>query len=271
MSWFDRSRGELSTEDAWRRLGDVVEQARVGAALHVASGPYGLRRYLVRFELRGGRPRVTGLESEPLPKGGGPPTPSAFDAHVGAVEAALGQLHRRLPSPFTFERGVVGVVRGEDGEVVLSFRFDEDGDTFRLAELPMPTGATYPVEDPRYVKALAAWESRIAPVRARWVVPGREDTWSFEGGKLTIVGPAGVRVLAADLLAIYWPRGARFEWLVAEPVGDEPPFVEPVLTLEAGAAMELAVFAAARLRRTGVFQATIEGERGEILFAALNE
>lgn len=271
MSWFDRNRGELPPEEAWRRLGEVVEQAKVAPALHVAAGVHGLRRFLVRFEVRGGRARVTGLDAEPLPKGGGPPNPAAFAANVGAVEAALSQLFRRFPKPFLFERGVVGVLRGGDGEIGLSFRFDEDADGYTLAELPIPTGEGNPVEDPRYVKALSAWEGRIAPVRARWLVPGREDTWSYDAGRLTISGPAGNRVLGADPIAMYWPRGNRFEWLVEAPVGEEAPFVEPVLNVETSAAMELAVFAAARLKRVGVFQAEIEGERGEILFAALRE
>lgn len=271
MSWFDRSRGELPPEEAWARLGAVVEQAGVSKALHLAAGVHGLRRFVVRFELRGGRIRVTGLESEPLPKGGGPPAAAAFDAHIGGVEAALGALHRRMPAPFSFERGLVGVVRGGDGVIELAFRFDEDADTFRLAELPPPDGAPNPVEDPHYVKALAAWEGRIAPVRARWLTPGRDDTWALEDGRLTVTGPAGARALPAEPIAVYWPRGSRFEWLTPEPVGEEAPFVEPVLTVETSAAMELAVFAAARLRRAGVFQGTVEGERGDIVFLALKE
>lgn len=271
MSWFDRNRGELSVEDAWRCLGDAVEAAGLGPALHAAAGPQGLRRFVVRFELRRGRPRVTGLDSEPLVKGGGPPTPETFDAHVGAVEKALAKLQRALPAPFSFDRGAVGFVRGDGDELDLSFRFDEDADAFVLAELPLPTGAPSPVEDPRYVRALAAWEGRIAPVRARWLVPGRGETWALEEGRLTLVGPGGERVLSAEPIAHYWPRGSRFEWLVAEPVGEEPPFVEPVLTVAANAAMELAVFAAARLKRAGVFQGEIEGNRGEILFAALRD
>jgi hypothetical protein len=165
----------------------------------------------------------------------------------------------------------VGVLRGDDDEISLAFRFDEDADNYALAELPRPSGAGNPVEDPRYLRALAAWEGRIAPVRARWLVPGRDDTWTFEGNRLTTSGPAGPRVFGADAIATYWPRGNRFEWLLESPAGDEPPFVEPVLTLDMSEAMELVVFAAARLGRVGVFQGPIEGDRGEILFAGLRD
>lgn len=271
MSWFDRNRGELPIEEAWTRLGDVVEASGVGPALHAAAGPQGLRRFVVRFEVRAGKPRVTGLDAEPLPKGGGPPTAATFDAHVGAVEKALSRIHRGFPAPFVFDRGAIGFVRGDTDELDLSFRFDEDADALRLADLPMPTGQPSPVEDPRYVRALSAWEGRIGPVRARWLVPGRGEAWVLEDGRLTLAGPGGERVLPAEPIARYWPRGNRFEWLVATPVGEEPPFVEPVLTVAMNAAMELAVFAAARLKRVGVFQGEIEGGRGEILFAALRD
>ncbi len=271
MSWFDRNRGEEPPAEAWERLGAVVDKSGVAEAVHLASGIAGLRRYVLRFEARGARVRVTGLESESLPRGGGPPDPSAFAAHVGAVEAALSALHRRFPRPFTFERGAIGVLRGGETEIGLAFRFDEDADAYTLTELAIPTGEPNPIEDPRYVRALAAWEGRIAPVRARWLVPGREDTWTLDGARLTISGPAGNRVLGADPIARYWPRANRFEWLVETPVADEPPFVEPVLTLSTSGAMELAVFAAVRLKRVGVFQAELGDEKGEVLFAALRE
>ncbi|MDP2306019.1 MAG: hypothetical protein Q8P18_08325 [Pseudomonadota bacterium] len=271
MSWFDRNRGDEPAEEAWARLGAVVDQSQVAAAMHTASGLAGLRRYVLRFEARGARVRVTGLESEALPRGGGPPDPSAFAAKVGAVESSLATLLKRFPRPFTFERGAIGVLRGGDAEIGLAFRFDEDADAYTLAELPIPTGEPNPIEDPRYVKALLAWEGRIAPVRARWLLAGREDAWTLNGARLTITGPAGNRVLGADPIALYWPQGNRFEWLVETPVGEEPPFVEPVLTTAMSGAMELAVFAAVRMKRVGVFQAEIGSEKGEILFVALRE
>jgi hypothetical protein len=187
------------------------------------------------------------------------------------VEAALRKLQQRLPKPFAFERGLVGVLRGGDHEISLAFRFDEDADAYTIAELPIPQGAGNPVEDPAYQKALAAWEARIAPVRARWLVPGADEEWMIDGERLILTGSAGKRVLGADVLALYWPRGQRWEWLVEKPIAEEAPFVEPILSLEMNGAMELAVFAAALLKRVGVFQAEIAGEKGELLFAALRE
>jgi hypothetical protein len=102
-------------------------------------------------------------------------------------------------------------------------------------------------------------------------VPRAGETWSIDGLRLTIRSADGEKVLGADPIGLYWPRGHRFEWLVPKPVGDEAPFVEPVLTLEQGGAMELAVFAAARMLHVGLFQGEIDGEKGEVLFAALRE
>jgi hypothetical protein len=267
MPWFDRLRGELDPDEAARRLQQVVDRAKISAALVAASGPHGLRRYLVRVELKGGRPRIVGVDTAPLPKGGGPPAPAAFDAGAALVEAALQTMRVHMPAPFSWSRAAIGVLRDGEGNVALMFRFDEDVDAFRLDDLPVPTGPPAPLEDPAYLKALSVWDGRVAAVRARWLRPGPDESWSLEEGALKLDGPAGTRVIAAEPLAT-WVDGA-FAWVVAEPVGDERPFVEPELALDLAGAMELAVFAAARMGRPAVFSGDLEG--GGTLFAALRE
>src|SRR3990172_9211154 len=116
MAWFDRHLGKGDARAAWERLGAAVDRAGLLQALDVAAGRSGLRRFVVRFEVRGGRPRVSGLDAEALPQGGGPPT--AFDAHVGVIEAALASLVAGMPKGWSFERGVMALVRDGDGDFV---------------------------------------------------------------------------------------------------------------------------------------------------------
>jgi hypothetical protein len=267
MAWFDRLRGDLDVDEAARRLSAAVDKSKIAAALAVASGPRGLRRYVVRFEVKVGRPRIVGIDTAPLPWGGGPPSPAAFDAGAAAVEAALQTLRVHMPAPFTWSRGAVGVLRDGTGAFGLAFRFDEDADSFRLEELPAPLGDSDPMEDPAYQRALAAWDGQIASVRARWLRPGPDEAWSLENGTLRLEGPDGTRVLAAEPLATF--ADGQLSWLVEKPVADEAPFVTPELPVELAGAMELAVFAAARLGRAGVFSGDLEG--GGTLFAALRE
>ncbi|MFZ5480683.1 MAG: hypothetical protein ACOZNI_28230 [Myxococcota bacterium] len=267
MSWFDRLRGELDADEAARRLQAAVDRSKIAAALAAASGPRGLRRYVVRFEVKAGRPRVVGLDTEPLPKGGGPPTPAAFDLGVAAVEAALQTLRVHMPPPFAWSLGAVGVVRDGDGDLRLAFRFDEDAAGFGVADLPLPAGPPDPMEDPAYLRALAAWEGRLAGVRARWVRPSAGEDWSIEGGALKLASPEGLRVLAVEPLATY--ADGTFTWLVDAPVADEAPFCEPELAMDVARAMELAVFAAARRGHAGLFSGELE--EGGTLFAAVKQ
>ncbi len=253
MAWFDRCRGELDAGAAAQRLSEAVNAAGVTAALATACGPVGLRRFVVRFDQKGGRLRVTGLESERLVGGGGPPSAASFDAAAGTIEVSLTMLRRTLAPPFVFSRGALGVLRDEDGELDITFRFDEDGDTFSLRNLSMPAGDAAPIEHPDYLRALQFWEGRIAPVRARWIVP-RVDHWEWSDGWLQL----GEERFRVDPIATFHPGQARFEWMVETPVGDEAPFVEPELTVEMSAAMELAVFAAAKMGCVGIVQGTID-------------
>lgn len=268
MAWFDRHLGEEDPRVAWERLGRVLDSTGLTPALDAASGPRGLRRFIVRFEVRGLAPRVVGLDADTLARGGGPPNPAAFDANIGAVEAALRALRTRLGA-WSFVRGAVGVVRDDTGELSLSFRFDEDVDDFGVADLHEPEGKGAPNEDPAYLKALGVWDARIAPIRARWLLPRADDAWTLEDGRLLVHGADGERAFLAEPIATWRAKDGLFAWMLDTPAGEEAPFVEPELTVEVNGAMELAVFAAARLGRVGLFQGELES--GETLFAGLRE
>lgn len=264
MSWFDRCCGDDDPAEAWDRLNAAVTRSGVDAALAAAAGRRGLRCFVVRFELRGGRARVTELLSEPLRQGGGPPPPAAFDQAVPAIEAGLAALRKALPPRFAFERGAVAFVRDGKGVVDLRFRFDEDADTFGLAEVKSPGGEPHPVEEPAYLRALRQWESGLARVRARWEVGRDDEPWRFTGGKLHV---GGATPRPGEALATWTPKNERFEWLLGEPAGEEAPFVEPVLSLTLSEAVEVVALAAARRRDHSVFQGVIDD--GTVVFVAV--
>jgi hypothetical protein len=247
MAWFDRQLGDGAVDAAMAALDAAVERAGLLAALEAASGPYGLRRFVVRFEVRGVGVKLLGVETAELPRGGGPP--AWFDAHARAVEQALVALRRGLPSPWAFREGAVGFVRGNDPSRSLVLRFDEDAAAFGLAELPTPSGEPWPPEDPAYVRALAAWDGRIAPVRAAWAVADADEDWSIAEGRLERPGRPPARVVVLAVL-----DGDAFTWSLDEPAGEESPFCEPDMMLPYATAIELAMFAAARLGCVGGFQ-----------------
>lgn len=264
MTWFDRCVGDGDPGEGWERLNAAVERSGLHAALHAAAGPRGLRCFVVRFELRGGRARVAGLLSEPLRQGGGPPPAPSFDQAVPQIEAAIVALARSLPPQFAFERGALGYVRDAKGTVDLRFRFDEDADAWGVSQLRRPEGEPHPVEDPGYQRALRHWEARVNRTRARWEVGRTDEPWGLAGGKLTVGGATPRR---ADAIATWTANNERFEWLLAEPASEELPFVEPVLQLTLAEAVEVVAFAAARRGDLSVFQGSTDD--GVVVFVGV--
>lgn len=254
----------MDAEAAWRTLNGAIERAGIAAAVQDACGRYGLRRFVLRFEHRAGRVRLVGLLAEPLQKGGGPPSGASYDAAAPAIEMALAMLPRLLPPAFRFQRGALGVVRDAEGSLDLRFRFDEEADTLLPGTLRLPTGAAHPVEDPAWLKAAAAWDTRAAGVRARWEVAVPGEAWSFRNARLERPGRDPRR---GEVIARYRERADRFEWLLAEPAGEEAPLVEPVLSLTLGEVTELVAIAAARRGCVGVFQG--EDEAGDLILVGL--
>ncbi|MBM4393431.1 MAG: hypothetical protein FJ090_20095, partial [Deltaproteobacteria bacterium] len=244
-------------------LDELIAEAGVLDALALCAGPVGLRRFVVRAELREGRVRVVGLDAPCLARGGGPP--SAFEAGASRLETALTELRRRLPRHQAFGRVAVGFVRdtGEGSQPELFFRFDDDGVGFGVHRLREPAGDCAPLEDPAYLRALADWASRLEEVRGNWQI-ARGD-WMFESGRLD----DGERAAAATAIGTWHPTQGRFSWLLVTPAGEEGPFVEPDVFVDLAGATELACFAAARLGAAGVFQGT--SEQGQQFFAALRE
>lgn len=260
MSWFDRHAGE-DARAFYDRLAQAVEASGLPAAISAASGTIGLRRYVVRAEVREGRVRVLAIDGPILPKGGGPPSATAWATNVGLVEAALARLRRLLPRGVEFGELALGVLRSTEGPPELSFRFDEDAPGLRAADLPFPTGPAAPVEDPAYLRALAAWSSRIDEVRSRFAVA--RGRWSLSEGRLD----EGERRVPAFALASWHAGQRRLSWLLPEPAGEEAPLVEPELTVDLAGAIEVVCFAAARLGADQIFQGTLEN--GTTVFIGL--
>lgn len=260
MPWFDRAVAGTDPKLAYRELAGVVERAGLVAALDAASGPFGLRRFVVRFELKSGRARVTRVDTERLPAGGGPPT--ALEARAAAIESALTEVHRALSARHPFTRGAAAFLRGADGVPELSLRLDDDADRLRLADLGPPPGESHPCEHPAYLAALGDWAARMEPLRASWQVH-RGGGWSFGAGRLH----RDARETPATAIARWHPTQWRWEWLLAVPAADEPPMVEPEFSADLAMAMDLALYAAARLGCGGVFQG--EDDTGRVVFVGL--
>ncbi|HNC94810.1 MAG TPA: hypothetical protein PKY30_06485 [Myxococcota bacterium] len=263
MGWFDRQLAGRDPQALFTELAQLTRRLRATELIGKASGRFGLRRYIIRFERKLLRIRIVGVETEQL-RNGGPPDPASFDAHAARIEKMLEDFAAGLPSGYRLERGALGVLRDEGGPVLVSWRMDEDADNYGLFELRNPKGQGSPVEDQGYLRALELWAGKVAPVRSNWV--SSQESWTFEGGRLKV---GTDRVWRAEPLATWVPHTGDYTWLVPEPVGDEAPFLHPTLVLEMRPALDLVAFAATRRGATGVFQGTLTQPAGVQAFFAL--
>ncbi|MBM4393630.1 MAG: hypothetical protein FJ090_21095, partial [Deltaproteobacteria bacterium] len=62
MAWFDQHAGD-DPRAFLQHLDELIAEAGVLDALALCAGPVGLRRFVVRAELREGRVRVVGLDA----------------------------------------------------------------------------------------------------------------------------------------------------------------------------------------------------------------
>ena len=175
MSWFERQArgrdpGEVSSEHA-----RYIRAAGVDRALAELSGPFGVRRYLVRFAARGARVRVSSIDAVPLAWGGGPPASDPRGTLRAQLEKALSRLHANMASGPAWARGAAGVVRDAKGQIDIRLVFDEDADQAALDDLRAPRPG-HPLEAPETLHLLAQWAPAIADLHARSARAG--DDWS---------------------------------------------------------------------------------------------
>lgn len=250
MPWFDRHCGDASPVDAHARLNDAVNRSGLLAALERACGRPGLRRFILRFEAKGNRVRLRGVEAVPLAEGGGPP-PSLDSADL---EAALARLRTFTPADWRFSAGALGVVRDGDGRMDVSFRYDEDTVGFTVESLRWPGGPANPVERPVVQKLLDQWAARMGSLA--WTVA--EDAWQLEAGNLRYRGTSQ----PADILATW--RDGLLSWYVEN---SEDLAFRDAITVDFASATEIVRLAAAQMGASGGFEG--EAEDGRVVFLAV--
>ena len=150
MGWFDRQLSGREPEDLEDELGRFVRASGVDRALTTICGPFGVRRFVIRFEQRGDVVTLTDLETHPLPMGGGPPDPRGAEEGIQPLEAAINRLHRNMSTSLPWTRGAVAVIRDALDQLEIMPLFDDDADDAALADLGLPEGPGHPLEGHAY-------------------------------------------------------------------------------------------------------------------------
>jgi len=248
MGWNRAKSGGLSAQALGQDLARYIRAARVDAALDVLAGPFGCRRFLLRFEHRGGRVRLRGLDAHPLAWGGGPPPDDRTGDATAGVEQALGRLHTNMSTGPRWERGAVAYVRDAQGRTQITAAFDHDADLMAIADLAVPGPPGHPLEDPATLDLFALHGRTMAQINAATrAIPPDWDWWEVDDDvRLTLHyddPPAPSRHHRCQVLATYESRYSRFTWHT-EPVGPAPVFASEPFASTFVAAFELGLLAA---------------------------
>ncbi len=277
MSWVERQARGRTAAEVDRATARHLRDAGVDRALDRLAGPYGLRRFVVRFERQGGGARVERIDALPLKWGGGPPADDPSGRARAEVDRALSALYRAMRPETPWERGAIGYVRDARGRVRLFPSFDEDADAARLDALPVPGPPGHPLEEPAFLDLLAYHAPRMAEVQRRteavaddwdlWEV--RDDTRLLLHYDVDEEGRPGETIRRrCRALATFTPGTGRFAWQGR--FFPERVYQERIFQVDYAAAAELCLLTAARLGASWLFVQPYD-ERGSLLFAAVFE
>jgi hypothetical protein len=271
MGWFDRQLSGREPEDLEDELGRFVRASGVDRALTTICGPFGVRRFVIRFEQRGDVVTLTDLETHPLPMGGGPPDPRGAEEGIQPLEAAINRLHRNMSTSLPWTRGAVAVIRDALDQLEIMPLFDDDADDAALADLGLPEGPGHPLEGHAYREMVAANEAGMQAVHSEtsrrrgswtdWEITADDQTLVLEQG-------TGSARLKTRVLGTYHPSSSRFAWATEAPLFDEQLYNTGSFSATLDAVMELGMSTAARLGSSWLFLETL-GDGDDIVLAAV--
>jgi hypothetical protein len=273
MGWFDRMREGRDPAEVLREQGRYVRAARVDRALDLLAGPYGCRRFLVRFGARGLKVRLEGVEAVPLAWGGGPPPADPRGERGAELERCLTMLHRNMATGPRWERGAIAYVRDALGRTEITPAFDDDADVVVVDDLPAAGPPGHPLEDPSLPRLLALHEARIAELHQRGrAVVDDWDWWEVVDDRTLVLhyeSPPRSRSLRCVTLATFEPRHGRFTWRMEEAAFPEPPFALGSFASTLDAAVELGLLTTARMNGRWLFMHAVDDHGAQLLVAVL--
>jgi len=271
MGWFERQLQGQSPEEVELEHGRLLRAAGVDSALTQLSGPYGVRRYVVRFGETDGKVRVSEIEAVALSCGGGPPPVDPVGDRMVGLERSLQALHRNMSTSSRWETGAIAVLRNAEGATDILPLFDEDAAEAALSDLPNPGPPGHPLETPEYLGLIAAHEAQMVSVHAETSRLGRAwSEWdvSEDDTSLALVFESGVQRYRCQTLATFNPSRSMFQWEVSEPLFQEDVFNWASFSAAMDPSIELGMLATARLGADWLFVQAFDAD-GTMVLAAV--
>lgn len=276
MAWFAQQIGAATPAAAQRELGRYLRAAGVVRTVDALCGPFGVRRFVLRFRARGGSVRVESIEAVPLQHGGGPPPQDPRGQRMAALERALTALHRNMSTGPAWDHGAIGVLRDAQGRSELIPTFQDDADVVILDNLPVPGPPGHPLESRHYLYELERHAVDIQQVLQQTHAQAMDwDTWEVtdEGMLVAHWQPEPeappTRTLRARciVLGTYQPHHARWTWQTPQPLFEGPVCSTPQFPATLDAAMELGLLMTAKVGGRWLFSGTYDDHGSQLLVA----
>ena len=270
MGWFERHLEGRPPEDLETEIGRYIRASGVDRALIQMCGPFGVRRFVIRYAQDGDLIKLTDLETHPLPFGGGPPDPRGAEEGLQPLEAAVTRLHRNMVNALPWSRGAVAVTRDAEDNLEIIPLFDEDADGAILADLGVPGPPGHPLEDNAYRDMIAGNEAGMASVHGQ--TSRRRGSWTSwdvtdEDRALVLGHSTGKTRHRATVLGTFHPSRSRFEWATPSPLFEDAVYQVQMFSTTMDALMELCFVTTARLGADWLFMDTFNDKDDIVLIS----
>lgn len=271
MSWFEQKLQGRDPSELDAELGRFIRAAGVDRALEQMCGPYGCRRFVIRYAVVDGVVSLTDLETHPLPFGGGPPDPRGAEDAFQPLAAAVNRMHQNMRTRLAWSRGAVAVLRDAEGRMEIMPLFDEDADAAVLADLEMPGPPGHPLEGMMYKDLVDANEAGMAAVHGE--TSRRRGSWSGwtisdDDATLVLTHTTGTSRHRVRVLGTFHLGTSRFMWATDGALYDEPVYTCSAYAATMDAVMELSLATCSRLGATWLFMESMN-EAGDLVLAAV--
>ena len=270
MGWLTEQTSKFGPELEGRLIA-ALEQAGLYTQIVEMCGPFGVRRFLLRFAVKGQRVELSEVETVPLHHGGGAPKGLDRD-NIEALKRSLKVLWSDMSAWASWERGLLSVVRDCDNQLQVIPFFDEDADAITLEQVPIPQQG-HPLEDRAYVHLKASLQAQLSPVVQNTQSISQDwQEWAIDGDMLTLIYADEYEQSAerkrCKVLATFDQHGT-WTWQVAEPLFSEEVFCWEFFLCDWPAAIELGMVCVARLNGTWLFQSLVSEDPQVTLLAVV--
>ena len=254
-----------------QQLIDAMQQAGVYDAVFGICGPFGVRRFVLRFVAKGHTVDITEIETLPLQYGGGAPQHTNSD-RMDALKRSLKKLKDAMHSWAPWDVGILGVVRDCDNAMQVIPFFDADVEGVSVEHLPTPPQG-HPLEERGYLHIKSSVQAQIEPVYMNTSAISHDWTeWSIDGEVLTLMYDDDIESTVerkrCQVLATFDADGI-WTWQVEQPLFSEEVFCWEYFICDWDSAVELSMVCTARLNGTWVFYSLVSTDPQVTLFVAV--